>query len=126
MNASRAAVLDPFDKLLERHLIAELPFFFALIKRNDAIPWIANESKFKVALKLFLPGIDPSLFRQRQIKHFHDAIFSTAHMCPIILHVILDLPETEMRFPRLSQNSANTGRASLGHLNKNAFVFVRD
>jgi hypothetical protein len=32
MDAGGAAVLDPIDKLLERHFVSELPHFFALIK----------------------------------------------------------------------------------------------
>src|SRR5207249_6895731 len=38
MDAGGAAVLDPIDKLLERHFVSELPHFFALIKRNNSVP----------------------------------------------------------------------------------------
>ena len=31
-----------------------------------------------------------------------------------------------MRFPRFAKNCADAGRASLGHLDEDAFVFVRD
>ena len=43
MDAGGAAVLDPINKLLERHFVSELPDFFALIKRNNSVPGVANE-----------------------------------------------------------------------------------
>ena len=40
--------------------------------------------------------------------------------------MVFDLPQIQMWFPSLAQNAPHAGRARLGHLNKNAFVFVRD
>jgi len=38
MDTRGAAVLNPIDKLLERHFVSELPHFLALIKRKRCGP----------------------------------------------------------------------------------------
>src|SRR5204863_6638958 len=92
MDAGGAAVLDPIDKLLERHFVSELPHFFALIKRNNSVPVVANEPELKVGLELLTPGAASVLLWQCEIKNFQRPVRSPAHMRPIILHVIFDLP----------------------------------
>ena len=126
MDAGGAAVLDPIDKLLERHFVSELPHFFALIKRNNSVPGVANEPELKVGLELLTPGAASVLLWQCEIKNFQRPVRSPAHMRPIILHVIFDLPQIQVRLPWFPQNCPDTGRASLGNFNENAFVFVRD
>jgi len=126
MNAGGAAVLDPIDKLLERHFVSELPHFFALIKRNNSVPGVANEPELKVGLELLTPGAASVLLWQCEIKNFQRPVRSPAHMRPIILHVIFDLPQIQVRLPWFPQNCPDAGRASLGNFNENAFVFVRD
>jgi hypothetical protein len=66
------------------------------------------------------------LLWQCEIKNFQRPVRSPAHMRPIILHVIFDLPQIQVRLPWFPQNCPDAGRASLGNLNENAFVFVRD
>ena len=70
MDAGGAAVLDPIDKLLERHFVSELPHFFALIKRNDSVPGVANEPELKVGLELLTSGAASVLLWQCEIKNF--------------------------------------------------------
>ena len=124
MNASGAAVLNPIDKLREGHFIFELPHFLALIKRNDAVPWVANEAKLEVGLELFASDVDPALFWQCEIKNFQHPVRSPIHMRPVILHVIFDLAQIQVRLPWLPQNGPDASRTGLGHFNENAFVFV--
>ena len=126
MNAGGAAVLNPVDKFVERHFISELERFGALVKRDDAVPRIANESEFEVGLKLFATDFSPALFRKQQIQRRENPVFSSAVTRPIRLHLVLDLPQIQMRFPRFAQNSPDTGRARLGHFYENALMFVRD
>src|SRR6266511_3217137 len=64
VNASGAAVLNPIDKFVERHLFSELQRLSALVKRDDAVPRIANESEFEVGLELFASDFSPALFRK--------------------------------------------------------------
>jgi hypothetical protein len=66
------------------------------------------------------------LLWQCEIKNFQRPVRSPAHMRPIILHVIFDLPQIQVRLPWFPQNCPDAGRASLGNFNENAFVFVRD
>ena len=47
-------------------------------------------------------------------------------MGPICLHVIFDLPQIQVRFPGFAEDASDAGRTSLGHLDENAFVLVRD
>ena len=47
-------------------------------------------------------------------------------MGPICLHVTFDLPQIQVRFPGFAEDASDAGRTSLGHLDENAFVFVRD
>ena len=47
-------------------------------------------------------------------------------MGPISLHVIFDLPQIQVRFPRFAEDASDAGRTSLGHLDENALVLVRD
>jgi hypothetical protein len=124
MDTRGAAVLNPIDKLLERHFVSELPHFLALIKRNDAVPRVANEPELEVGLELLTTGVASVLLWQCEIKNFQDPVRSPAHLRPITLHVIFDLPQIQVRLPWPAQNGPDAGRASLGNLNENAFVFV--
>jgi hypothetical protein len=126
MDARGAAVLNPIDKLLERHFVSELPHFLALIKRNDAVPGVANEPELKVGLELLTPGAASVLLWQCEIKNFQDPVRSSAHMRPITLHVIFNLPQIQVGLPWSAQNGSDARRGSLGNFNENAFVFVRD
>jgi hypothetical protein len=126
MDARGAAILDPIDKLLEGHFVSELPHFIALVKRNNAVPGVTNETELEVGLELLSPGVVPVLLWQGKIKNFQDPVRSPADMRPIILHMIFDLPKIQVRLPWFPQNCPDAGRASLGHLNENAFVFVGD
>jgi hypothetical protein len=126
MDTRGAAVLNPIDKLLERHFVSELPHFLALIKRNDAVPRVANEPELEVGLELLTTGVASVLLWQCEIKNFQYSVRSPTDMRPITLHVIFDLPQIQVRLPWPAQDGPDTGRASLGHLNENAFVFVRD
>ena len=126
MDAGGTAVLNPIDELLESHFVSELPHFLALIKRNDAVPGVANETELEVGLELLTPGVVSVLLWQRKIKNFQHPVRSPAHMRPIILHMIFNLPKIQVRLPWFPQNCPDAGRASLGNFNENAFVFVRD
>jgi hypothetical protein len=95
MDAGGAAVLDPIDKLLERHFVSEFPHFFALIKRNNSVPGVANEPELKVGLELLTSGAASVLLWQCEIKNFQRPVRSPAHMRPITLHVIFDLPQIQ-------------------------------
>ena len=53
-------------------------------------------------------------------------IFSSAVARPIGLHLVFDLPQIEMWFPRFAQNGPDAGRACLGHFYENALVIMRD
>ena len=126
MNAGGAAVLDPIDKLVEGHLISELQCFSALIQRDNAVPRIAHKPELEVGLELFAPEFSSALFGEKQIQTRQDPIFSSAVLRPIRLHLVFYLPKIQMRSPRLAKNGPDAGRAGLGHLNENAFVFMRD
>ena len=126
MNAGGAAVLDPIDELFEGHLVSELERFGALIQRDNAVPWIAHESELKVGLELFAPPFSSALFRKKQIQARQNPILSSPIARPTRLHLVFDLPEVQMRFPSFAQNGPHARRSRFGHLNKNAFVFVRD
>ena len=92
MDAGGAAVLDPIDKLLERHFVSELPHFFALIKRNNSVPGVANEPELKVGLELLSPDFSSALFRKQQIERGQNPVLSPAVVRPIRLHLVFDLP----------------------------------
>ena len=47
-------------------------------------------------------------------------------MGPICFHVIFDLPQIQVRFPGFAKDGSDAGRTSLGHLDENAPVLVRD
>src|SRR6266850_2022707 len=126
MDTRGAAVLNPIDKLLERHFVSKVPHFLALIKRNDAVPGVANEPELEVGLELLTTGVASVLLWQCEIKNFQYPVRSPAYMRPITLHVILDLPQIQVGLPWSAQNGSDAGRASLGNFNENAFVFVRD
>src|SRR6266496_355747 len=126
VNAGCTAVLDRIDKLFECHLVSELQRFGALIERDNAVPRIANKAELEVRLELFAPNFSPSLFRKKQIESRQNPIFSPAITRPIRLHLFFDLPQIQMRFPCLAKNGPDAGRASLWHLNKDAFVLMRD
>ena len=124
MNAGGAAVLNPIDKIIERHFFSELQRLGALIKRDDAVPRVANEAEFEVGLELLSPDFSPALFREQQIQRSQNPVFSSAVARPICLHLVFDLPQIQMWFPSFAENSANAGRARLGHLDEDAFMFV--
>ena len=126
MDASGTAVLDPIDKLFEAHFIPELQRFCALIQRYNPVPRIANKSEFEVGLELLAAGFFPALFRQQQIQRGHDPVLSSAVLRPGGFHQLFDLPQIQVRFPRFAKDCPDAGRSSLGHLNENAFVFMRD
>src|SRR6266516_5830954 len=126
VNAGCTAVLDPIDKLFECHLVSELQRFGALIERDNAIPRIAHKSELEVRLELFAPNFSPSLFRKKQIQSRYYPVLSSAVPRPIHLHLVFNLPQIQMRFPCLAKNGPDAGRASLWHLNKDAFVLMRD
>ena len=126
MNAGSAAVLNPVDKFIECHLISQLESLLALVKGDNAIPGIANESEFEIALKLLAPDFSSSLFGTQQIQRRQDPVFSSAVPGPRRLHLVFDLPQIQMRFPGLSQNGPDAGRARLGYFYENALVLVRD
>ena len=126
MNAGGAAVLNPIDKFIECHFFSELQRLGALIKRDDAVPRVANKAEFEVGLELLAPDFSPALFRKQQIPGRHNPIFSSSVARPICLHLIFDLPQVEMWFPSFAQNRPDTGRTGLGHLDEDALVFMRD
>jgi len=126
VNTSRAAVLDPVDKLFESHLVLELERLGALVERDDAVPGVANKSEFKVSLELLSPDFSPALFRKHHIERRQNPVLSSAIARPISFHLVFDLPQVEMRFPCFAENGPNAGRAGLGYLYENAFVLVRD
>ena len=126
VNTSRAAVLDPVDKLFESHLVLELERLGALVERDDAVPRVANKSEFKVSLELLSPDFSPALFRKHHIERRQNPVLSSAVMRPIVFHLVFDLPQIEMWFPRLTENGPNAGRAGLGDFDENALVLVRD
>jgi hypothetical protein len=126
VNAGAAAVLNPIDEFIERHFCPQFQGFLSFVEGNHSVPRIAHESKFEIAIKLLLPDSLASLWRQHWIENFSDPVFPATTNRPIALHQRLDLPEVEMRPDRFAQNSSNTGRPSFWHLNKNAFVLMRD
>src|SRR5262245_26457690 len=126
MNASGAAELNPIDKIVEDHFVSELQGLDALVKRDDAVPRIANESEFEIGLELLASDFSAAFFRTQQIQRRQNPILSSPVACPIRLHLIFNLPEIQMWFPRFAQNGPDTGRACLGHLYENALVFMRN
>ena len=126
MNASGAAVLNPINKLFEVYLVSKLQRFGALIERDNAVPRVAHKTELEVGLELLVSDFSPALFRAQQIKASQNPIFSSAIARPIGLHLVFDLPQIQMWFPRFAQNGPHAGRPGLGHLNEDAFVFMRD
>src|SRR6266699_715903 len=66
-------------------------------------------------------NFSPSLFRKKQIQSRYYPVLSSAVPRPIHLHLVFNLPQIQMRFPCLAKNGPDAGRASLWHLNKDAF-----
>ena len=126
MNASGAAELNPIDKFVEGHFASELQRLRALVKRDDAVPRIANESELEIGLKLLAADFSPALFRKQQIQGRQNPVFSPPVARPIRLHLIFDLPQIQMWFPSLTKNRADAGRACLWHFYENALVLMRD
>lgn len=62
VNASAAAVLDPVHKLLKCHFIFELQSLIPFIKRDDAVPRVANKSELEVGLELLASDFPSALF----------------------------------------------------------------
>src|SRR5207237_8996241 len=68
MDASAATVLNPADKFFEAHLLSHLHRFVTFVKRNNTVPWIANEPELEVALELSPTPFLSLLGRQHGIK----------------------------------------------------------
>jgi hypothetical protein len=124
MNAGAATILNPTNKLFERHLPTHLHCFIALIERDDTIPGIANKSELKVTLELPPSPLFPTLRRQRKIEPFQYSIFSSSAHNPIAFHQPLDLTEVQMGLNRLSQQVTHAGRTSLWNFHEDALVAV--
>lgn len=52
METGTATVLNPMNKLIETHSVSELQSFSAFVKRDNAIPWIADKAELEVGFKL--------------------------------------------------------------------------
>src|SRR5262245_17657874 len=124
MHTRGTAVLDRIHKLFEAHLVPELQGFGALVQRHNAVPWIANKSELEIGFELPAPGFSSALFRLQQIKSSHDAVLSSTEFGPGCFHELFDLPQIQVRLPCLPKNCPNAGRASLGHLYEDAFMFM--
>ena len=57
-------------------------------------------------------------------RDFQNTVLSPAVVGPMVFHLVFDLPQIQMRFPRFTENGPNTGRAGLGHLYENAFILM--
>lgn len=126
MDARRATVLNPADKLFESHFLPHLGRFIAFIERNNAVPWIANEPKLKIALELLPPPFLSPLRRQHGIKPFHYSVFSSSADNPVAFHHSLDLGQAQVWLDRRPQNTTHTGGTGFGNFNEDALVVVRD
>jgi len=126
MDASAATVLNPADKFFEAQLWLHLDRFVAFIKRNNTVPWIANEPELEIALELPSPPFLSLLGRQHGIKPFHYAVFSSSADNPVAFHHSFDLRQAQVRFDRRPQNTTHAGGTSFGNFNENALVAVRD
>ena len=126
MEAGRATVLNPADKLFESHFLLHLGRFVAFIKRNNAIPWIANEPELEVALELSPPPFLSLLGRQHEIEPFHYSVSSSSADNPVAFHHSLDLRQAQVRLDRRPQNTTHAGGTSFGNLNEDALVLMRD
>src|SRR5205823_11107358 len=126
MNAGATTILNPTNKLFERHLPTHLHCFIALIERNDTIPGVANKSELKVRFELPPSPFFPTLRRQCKIEPFQYSIFSSAAHDPVAFHQLLDLTQVQMRLNRLSQQVTHAGRTSLGNFHEDALVAVSD
>src|SRR5438046_9829488 len=119
MDAGAAAVLKTIDKFLEIHCVSELDSFRALIEGNGAVPGVTNKSELEVGLELFSSDPHSPLFRQGEIQDFQNTVLSPPVVRPIVFHLVFDLPQVEMRFPRFTENGPTAGRAGLGYLYAN-------
>src|SRR6476660_4483107 len=63
MDAGAATVLNPADKFFKAQLLLQLDRFVTFIKRNNTVPWIANEPELEVALELSPPPFLSQLSR---------------------------------------------------------------
>ena len=121
-----ATVLYPLDELIEVHSVSQLRRLVALIKRHNAVPRIAHKSEFEIRFKLLSPDFMASLLRETEIQDLEKPVFSPTTLRPVILHVVFNLPQAQVGLPWLPENSSDAGGGSFGHLDKNAFVFMRD
>src|SRR5438067_7203989 len=126
MHACGTAVLDPIDKLVEAHVVPELQRLRAFIERYNPVPRIANKSELEIGFELFASGFSPALFRHQQIEGGHDPVPSSAIISPGGFHQLLDLPQIQVRLPCLPKNCPDACRASLRHLDEDAFVLMRN
>src|SRR5438045_2676111 len=124
MDAGGAAELDPVDELVKGHFVFHLDRLDAFVERDDAVPGVADEAEFEVALELTPADVDLALLWEEVIKRTADPVRSPPKSRPRIFHQRFDLNEIEMRNVSLAQNCADAGRAGLGHLDEDAFVFV--
>src|SRR5437667_7779778 len=124
MDASGAAELDPVDKLLERHFVLHLQRFAPFVQGNDPIPRVTDEAELEIALELPAADVDLAFSWDELVKRGQNPVFSPAEMCPRIFHERFDLHQIEMGDVSFTENGADAGRAGLGDLDENAFVFV--
>ncbi len=118
------AAIDPIDKFFESHFVSEMYSFRALIEGNGAVPGVTNKSELEVGLELFSSDLHSPLFRQGEIQDFQNTVLSPPVVRPVVFHLVFDLPQVEMRFPRFTENGPNAGRAGLGYLYENAFILM--
>jgi len=126
MDARRTTVLNPADKLFESHFLPHLGRFISFIERNNAVPWIANEPKLKIARELLPPPFLSPLAREHGIKPFHDSVFSSSTDNPVAFHHSLDLGQAQVWLDRRPQNTTHAGGTGFGNFNEDALVAVRD
>ena len=63
MDAGAAAVLYPFNELLESHLLPHLRSFLPLVERDHPVPRVTHETEFEVALEAAPTYLLPALGR---------------------------------------------------------------
>ena len=124
VEAGGAGVLDPTDKLIEAHFVFHLPPLHPIVKRNNAVPGIANEAELEIGIESLLANFRPPAFGKGKVQELTNTILSATEIWPVARHVQPDFRQVHVRLPRLAQNDANARGRRLRHFYKNAFVLA--
>ena len=109
MDAGRAAKLDPLDEFVEGHFVFHLHRLGALVQGDDAVPRVADEAEFEVALELSPADLDLALARKQLIERGADPVGSAPELRPGIFHQRFDLHQIQMRDVSFAQHRTDAG-----------------